>query len=67
MHVVALGRRYVLLFRADEAPNFINLDTLAGEVHEHAVLIPSSGLPGVRCQLGHGRLAKPGKAGHSTD
>lgn len=64
---VALGRGDILLFGADKTPNFVHLNALAIEVHEHAVLIPSSGHAGIHGQLRDRRFAEPGEAGHSTD
>src|SRR5947209_1960226 len=44
---VPLGGRNVLLLAVNECPDFIDLNALAGEVAEHAILIPKSGPSGI--------------------
>ena len=60
-------RRDVLLLRADEAPNFINLEPLAAQTLKDAVLIPSGGLASVHNELADGRLAHSCQSGDGAD
>jgi hypothetical protein len=45
----------------DEAPDLVDLESLAGQVHHDLVQIGARGLPEVHQELGHGVL---GSAGH---
>lgn len=55
------------MLRIDERPDFIDLDALASQIDEYAVLIPSGGLPSINHELAHGLFARPGQAGHGAD
>ena len=71
-HVASIGRcglsvRYVLLFRVDEIPNLIDLNSLASEITKDAILIPSAGATGINDEFCDGRLARAGQAGHGPD
>ncbi len=59
--------RGVLLLGADEAPNFIDLESLTGKVLKHAVLIPGRRLAHVHDELAHSRLADAGQARDGAD
>lgn len=64
---LALHRWDVLLLRADEAPDFIDLEALALEALEHAVLIPGGGMAGVYNELADCCLTHAGESRDSAD
>jgi hypothetical protein len=46
----------------NNTPKLIDLDALASEIVQHAVLVPSARAPGIDNELEHGRFAHPGYA-----
>ena len=63
----ALHAGNVLLLDRDEAPDFIDLEALAVEALENAVLIPSRRLSRVHNELADGRLADAGQSRDCAD
>lgn len=46
-----------------ERPNFIDLDSLAGQIDEHMILIPSGGFSSIDYELANGLLARARQPG----
>jgi hypothetical protein len=70
--LLAPFRSNVLLLGANEAPDFVALDTPAGQVPQRLVLIVTAGPAGIREQLRDRVLAESGQArdrpdGHALD
>jgi hypothetical protein len=63
----ALHSSDVLLLGGHESPDFIHLEALTRQALEHAVLIPSCGLPGVHNELAYRCLAETSHAGHGAN
>ena len=59
--------RRIGLLGVNEAPNFIDLNPLTGQVYERPVLIIETGFTGIHDQLGDGVLAGAGQPGHGPD
>ena len=62
-----LGVFYVVVFGVNEIPDFIDLNALAGQVPQHAILVLGAGVTGIDHKLGDGVLAGSGQPGHGAD
>ena len=58
---------HVLLLGCDEPPDLIDLEALASQALEHAVLIPSRRLPSVHNELAYRCLAETSDTRHGAD
>jgi hypothetical protein len=63
----ALGFLYVVILGVNEAPDFIHLDALAGQVAQRLVLIGGTSVTGFKRQLCDRVLAASGQPGHGAD
>lgn len=62
-----LFNRGIQCLGVNERPNFIDLDALAGQIHECAVLIIEAGATGIHNQLSDRVFARPGQPGYGSD
>jgi hypothetical protein len=62
-----LGVFHVVILGVNEAPDFIHLDALAGQLAQRLVLIGRAGVTGFNEQLGDRVLAAAGQPGHGAD
>jgi hypothetical protein len=57
----------VLLLAVNECPNFVDLNTLAGQPDEHTILIPRGGSAGINQKAAYGLLARAREPRHGTN